>query len=372
MFQLILHHVYRKGPYPIDISGAENDGIASAVGYIDDGIAAGSGALLFKSPYARVRVPWKPIWQHLLALRVEVVTRIDAVGARRNLVEGADSFAFAVDDLGRPWGAFNGPQLKGGPPGWHGASAATHSPDGIVRTVPIGKWVTLRYEHDGYASLRIYMDGVLVAANYYALVSGVPGVTGAGVNIGNWTIADQYQLNGAIDEVKIWRRDADDSFGHFLCRELSKDSGRCWALFFDWLAAQLRNSDARPRVLRLMRCIASAQEEALRRIRAQGERAIEENRRLAEEYRKLWCDGPIDGQAMLEWQQRFMKFLLKTIGREGLDELINQVRLCYLRGDLQDYLPKDFDPSYCDPAFAGYIQGFSAAFGGQYGLIGRS
>ena len=30
MYQLILHHVYRNGPYAIDISGAENDGLVTA------------------------------------------------------------------------------------------------------------------------------------------------------------------------------------------------------------------------------------------------------------------------------------------------------------------------------------------------------
>jgi hypothetical protein len=229
MFQLILHHVYRKGPYAIDISGARNDGLVTAVGYMDTGASAGSGALLSKSPYARVRVPPSAVLESLFALQIEVVVRVDALGGRRNLVEGADSFAFFVDEWGRLWGTFNGPQYKGGPPTWHGASSGADSPNGISRTVPVGKWITLRYEHDGYASLRLYMDSKLVAANY-SLLSGVPAVTGAGVNIGNWTIADNYQLDGAVDDVKLWRYDPDDGFGHFLCRKFDKKSARAGLL----------------------------------------------------------------------------------------------------------------------------------------------
>jgi hypothetical protein len=39
MYQLILHHVYRKGPYAIDVSGFENDGLTTAVGYQSDGLS---------------------------------------------------------------------------------------------------------------------------------------------------------------------------------------------------------------------------------------------------------------------------------------------------------------------------------------------
>jgi hypothetical protein len=51
MFQLILHHVFAKALMP-SISPARNDGLVTAVGYLDTGASAGSGALLFKSPYA--------------------------------------------------------------------------------------------------------------------------------------------------------------------------------------------------------------------------------------------------------------------------------------------------------------------------------
>jgi hypothetical protein len=91
MYQLILHHVYRKGPYAIDVSGFENDGLTTAVGYQSDGIAPGSGALTFNALGARVRVPPKSPWSRLFALNIEMVVRVDALGGRQNLVEGADS-----------------------------------------------------------------------------------------------------------------------------------------------------------------------------------------------------------------------------------------------------------------------------------------
>jgi hypothetical protein len=364
MYQLILHHPYRKGPYAIDISGGENDGLVTAAGYLDHASSPGSGALTFKSPHARVRVPPKPVWNHLFALQIEIIVRVDAFGQRRNLVEGADSFAFFIDELGRPWGTFNAPQHKGGAPTWHGASSATHSPDGVKHTVPIGRWTTLRFEHDGYASLRIVMDGKLIAGNY-SLVSGIPPVTAAGVTIGNWTIADQYQLDGAVDDLKIWRYDPDDGLGHFLCRELDAQSAPCWAFQFDWLAELLRNSDTRERVIRLINCVAAAQTEVLRQIRAKGESAIAENSKLAKEYRKLWCDAPIDSRKMKDWQKQFITFLVNTIGQAPLDAILKQVEQCYLNSELADYAPTYIDLARCDPQFIGYIEGFIAALGHQ-------
>lgn len=369
MFQLILHHTYRKGPYAIDISGTESDGLVTAAGYVDSGIAAGSGALTFKSPYARVRVPAKPVWKHLYALKVEIVVRVDALGSRRNLVEGADSFSFAVDGTGVLWGTFFGPEYKGGPPTWHGANSGTNSPDGASHRVPVGKWVTLRFEHDGFASLRLFIDDKLVAARY-SLVAGVPPVTAAGVNVGNWTLTDQYQLDGAVDELKIWRYDPDDVLGHFLCRNLDGKSAPCWSLWFDWLADLLRDPDKRDRVIRLLQCISSAQTEMLRQIRSKGEAAIDESAKLGAEYRDLWCDAPIDGHRMLDWQKRFMQFLLATVGNEAVNALLQQVRRCYTLSELQPHVPRYADPARCDPAFAEYIRGYSRFLDDEANLKG--
>ena len=361
MYQLILHHVYRKGPYAIDISGAQNDGLVSAAGYLDHGVSPGSGALVFKSPYARVRVPPRALWQTPRALKIEVVARIDALGARRNLVEGADSFALFVDEKGHVWGSVNGSQYPGGPRTWQGANSGLDGPGGVITTVPVAKWVTLRYEHDGYASLRVYLNNKLIAANY-GLMSGVPSVGAAGVSVGNWTIADQYQLDGAIDELKIWRFDPDDGLGHFLGRKFNAHNAPCWGKYFDRLALALQDERARQRVLALMACIARAQREILRRIRAAGEAAIEENARLAAEYRKLWQEGPIDGPKMKLWQKDFARFLFDTIGRATVDAAMAEVSVCYARSELRTYLPQTCDLTKRDSAFVGYITGFAALF----------
>jgi hypothetical protein len=366
MYQLILHHIYRNGPYAIDLSGAENDGLVTAVSYQHNGVSSGSGALVFKSPHSRVRVPPKPIWRHLLALKIEIVVRVDAFGQRRNLVEGDDSFSFFVDPAGYLWGTFNGPQYAGGPLTWHGANSRDNSPDGIGRKVPANKWVTLRFEHDGYASVRLFIDDSLVAASY-SIVAGVLPVSPAGVNIGTWTLSDTYTLDGAIDEVKIYRYDPDDMLGHFLCRPLDKKSAACWAVSFDWLTNALRDPGKRNRILDLMKCIAEAQNEAIRLLRSKGEDAITKNKKLSSEYHKLWCEKPIDGREMRQWQEEWFKLMIDTIGRDAWESLIRHVQTCLMRSELLRALPEFAQLKKCDPDFAGYLMGFDLAADKVYG-----
>lgn len=364
MYQLILHHVYRKEAYAIDISGAENDGLVTAVSYLDDGVAPGSGALEFKSPHSRVRVPLnsKGLFEKLFALKIEITVRIDSFGQRRNLVEGDDSFAFFVDPNGYLCGSYNGPQYAGGPPTWQGGNSRDNSPDLVPHTVPLNRWVTLRFEHDGYASLRLYIDDALVAANYM-LRSGVPPVVNTGVNIGNWTLSDAYPLDGAIDEVKIWRWDPDDGWGHFLGRDPDHCTAPYWQQLFDWLAEELRDPNRRDQILRLLLCLQEAQIEMVRQLRSKGETAIAENAQFSEAYRSLWQDQPLDSTAMKEWQQRWFDWLIGVVGKEAWNQFADQMQTCLIRSELLDRVPK-FD---CETEFAGYLMGFGAATGNPFG-----
>jgi hypothetical protein len=359
MYQLILHHVYRNGPHAIDLSGAENDGLVTAASYLHDGAEPGSGALVFKSSHARVRVPLnkKGLFKHLFALKIEIVVRIDALGQRRNLVEGDASFAFFLDPDGHLWGAFNGPQYAGGPPVWHGANSRDNAPGGAPHKVPLGRWVTLRYEHDGYASLRLYIDDVLVAANY-SLRSGIPPVVNTGINIGNWTLSDAYPFDGAVDEVKIWRWDPDEALGQFLGRPMDRCSAPCWRQLFDWLEQKLRDPHERLRILRMLHCIGAAQNDMLRLLRSKGEDAIAANAEHSEKYRKLW-QQPLDSDAMRGWQQDWFKWLISVVGEDAWCQYTERMQHCLIDSDLLNRLP-GFD---CDPEFAAYLMGFGEATG---------
>jgi hypothetical protein len=288
-------------------------------------------------------------------------------------VEGDNSFAFFIDPAGHLWGTFNGPQYSGGPLIWHGANSRDNSPDGIAQVVPLAKWVTLRFEHDGYASIRLFIDDKLVAANY-SIVAGVPAVAAAGVNIGNWTLSDAYTLNGAIDEVKIYRYDPDDMLGHFLCRPLNKDNARCWAAYFEWFADLLRDPNMRGRVIRLMQCVAKIQNELIHQLRSKGEHAIAQNNKLSAHYRKLWCTKPIDSPEMHDWQKRWFSWLIDTIGRDAWEAFMHEMQICFARSELQNMLPNKVDLNKCDPAFVSYLEGFRKAAeiplekeGGEYG-----
>lgn len=363
MYQLILHHIYRNGPFAIDISGYENDGLTTAVSYLQDGIDRKSGALLFKSPHSRIRVPLKSksLFQRLFALKIEMTVRIDALGHRRNLIEGDDSFAFFIDSDGYLWGTYNGSQYNGGPKIWHGANSRDASPDGIQYKVPLHQWVNLLYEHDGFASIRLYINGTLVAVNY-SLRSGVSPVVNTGINIGNWTLIDAYTFDGAIDEVKIWRWDPDDSLGNFLSRPMDKSAVLCWKEFFDWLTERLNDPNDRERTINLLHCLQNMQTEMVRLLRSKGEKIILENDKFSEEYRDLWQHSPLDSKGMEKWQKRWFDWLIKVIGMDAWKSFVENLQQCLYRSEMLNRLPK-FD---CDKEFAEYLMEFAKITGNQF------
>jgi hypothetical protein len=308
MYQLILHHNYRLGGQAVDLSGANQHGFVTGAGFEPDGIALNSGALVFKQSSARIRVPKRGIWDSLFALKIEIWVRAEAFGARRNLVEGDNSFAFAIDKHGFLWGTFHAPQIPGGALVWHGANSQINSPNGVPQKVPLNAWVKLSFVHDGYASLRLYIDDILVAANY-SLISGIPPVGNAGVHIGNWTLSDQYTFNGQIDEVKIYRYDPDEAYVQFFCRDLNTKSAPCWQNLFQELVKLHEHGSTTEQFAAFIKCIAYLQTEIIRAIRAKGEMVIKENERLTAKYRELWCKGEIDGPEMQAWQEEWLSWL---------------------------------------------------------------
>ncbi len=352
MYQMILHHNYRLGQ-AVDLSGANQHGFVTGTDFEADGFAVGSGALVFKQASARVRIPKRGIWDSLFALKIEVWVRVDALGARRNLVEGDNSFAFAIDNQGFLWGTFHAPEVSGGPLVWHGASSQNNSPDGLSQKVPLNTWVKLSFIHDGYASLRLYIDDKLVAANYN-LIAGVPPVGSAGVHIGNWTLSDQYTFDGQIDEVKIYRYDPDEAYMQFFCRNLDKQSAPCWQHLF----GALEELHGQQQLDAFIKCIAYLQVEIIRAVRSKGEMAIAENEKLTAKYRELWCEGNIDSAQMRAWQEEWLRWLKGVIGTDEWTRFERRFEECLMSTGMLDVFTKYVDVAKCDPSFVGYIKSF--------------
>ena len=344
MFQLILHHVYAPAPVAIDISGGDNHGTVKHVGYSRNGIAANSGALDFNLSSSRVSILNRPVFEHLHALKIEATVKLRTYSKRHNIVEGDNSFAFFIHPDGTLWGTALGRIVAGGPLGWFGAQ--TLPLDGS-RIVPLNKWVKLTYLHDGFASIRLYIDDKIVASNYN-LQSPVRPVGARGLHIGNWPAGDAYPFDGEIDEVKIWRWEPDAAYYNFFCRK----STTCWQDVFDGLGNWAKDGRNLDRYRGLLLCVGTAQTELIRAVRSKGEAAIAQNEKFSQTYKKLWCSGNIAGKEMKQLMEEWLKWLEELLGREKLVWFLKSMTSCFNRTEmnLKTYVGK------CDRAFEGFIK----------------
>lgn len=357
MFELILHHQYNLLGEAIDLSPAANHGAVRNVQFLPDGRAPHSGALQFSQPNGRVRVRDAAVWGRLHALKIEAWLKLDVLGRRRNIVEGDGSFAFFIHPDGVLWGTFYAPTVPGGPRIWHGANSATYSPDSQIRTVPLGDWVKLTYVHDGVASLRLFINDQLVAANYN-LISSVPAVHSLGVHIGNWPAGDLYPFAGEIDEVKIWRYDRDAAYKQFLCRPMDSSAMACWVDVFNLIATRASDPHRREQLAGLMRCLRDAQQQLIRAVRARGEVAISECQYFARKYRELWCEGRANSMEMRELLEEWLKWLRESVGAELMHSYLETIKECWGQFGWEVKFEKDL--AECDPDFAEYLETFTA------------
>lgn len=353
MLQLILHHTYKLLGEAVDVSGLGTHGRSLNVNYLPDGIAPGSGSIGFDQPGSRVRVKPHPVWRRLRALKIEAWVKVDALGVRQNIIEGDGSFAFFIHPDGELLGTFYAPMTAGGPITWHGASSVSNAVNGEPYYIPVGEWIKLTYLHDGFASLRLYVDDRLVAANY-GLISAVPGVSGYGVHIGNWPAGDRFTFAGEIDEVKIWRYDADQMTEQFFCRPVDATAASCLAEVLNHLNTLREDPETWERTLLYLRCIHQNQQKLIRAVRGLGEDAIRTAQDFSRRYQDLWCAGKINGPEMETLMYAWRDWLAE-VATNDFDVYLNAVQECWDAYGADLPLP-DVDLRYCDGNFAGYLR----------------
>jgi hypothetical protein len=168
-----------------------------------------------------------------------------------------------------------------------------HAPDGQLHPVPANTWVTLGFYHDGFATMQLAMDGVVVGQT--SVTAGVPSVQGGGVIIGNITASGQPLL-GEIDEVRIWRLDPNAVRREFLCRHYDAKTAACWTAIARavnaWAQAQPTQAAA---IAALINAQIAGKIRAILQLPPSEQAKL---RAILESYCKLWCSGPIDGTQM--------------------------------------------------------------------------
>jgi Concanavalin A-like lectin/glucanases superfamily len=286
MLELICQQRYRAAGVPVDISPYRNHGVANdAPGRLDPDL--GYEVISFPNPDSGVSIGLGTMgaWAPLVALRVQVTARLDpGASLEQLLVEGDGAFMFYVNQ-GAIAASVGADYLR---------AADEDAPDGAYHPVPVNRWTQLVLDHDGFAWVRLYMDGVLVAAK--RVTGGAPPVQGGGVSIGNG-------LRGEIAEVAVWRLDPHLMRREFLCRPYSAKTAACWTALFNalrgWIATHPAQAAAlynliEGRIDALIRSLYLLPEAEQARARAD----------LAE-IAKLWCEGHLNSRRMADVLKRW-------------------------------------------------------------------
>jgi len=365
MFTQILHHTYKLGGEAIDVSGNDNYGQRTDTQYVVDGRSSDTGALEYTQPSSDVAIPVSSVWKRLRALKIEMWVKLQSLGQRRNLVEGDNCFAFFVRTDGTLRGTILAPPRQGANPTWHGADSENNAPDGTTREVPVGQWVRLSFLHDGLSSLKLYIDGQLVAANYN-MYGAVGSVQSRGVNIGHWTLDDRYTFSGSIDDVKVWKYDQEAALEQFFCRPMDSEQMACWKEIFDRMGEATDDPERWDALIKTASCLWREMETLLREARSQGEEAQRTHREFVQRYRDLWCCGAIGGPSMRSLLEEWFAWLMKTVGEARIHSFQNALWGCYQEYGIDEWLTSEDGPQLaeCDPAFVEYMNLVHEVFGG--------
>lgn len=391
MLKNILDYEFTVNGLAIDRSGQNNHGInTSTVASIGPGTIKGVG---FLSSNSRITTPHRPSWNEITAARIDIRFALDRLETRANLLEierslalfvradGVVTFTFyAPADQGEEPGS-DGPSsvdfltalppltgstdpfdtLTGNLPpephdfGWHGVNTdAPFAPDGQRRTIPLQNYVTVSAVHDGLATMRIFLDGVLAGVRsdirYPVLPLQAPGA----VTIGAWPHDSRYTLRGSIDFVRFWRHDPQFVYRQFFCRPMSRKTQRCWHDLFRSIMENFDDNDRQAAIAELFTCLRRIEVDRYRAIARNGEASLQRLQAFSDEYARIWCAGDIDRTVMGDYMTRFLAWL-RSENDEAFVSIFEELLACFVKCRDLRLLDLGADIGRCDPAWARFM-----------------
>jgi Concanavalin A-like lectin/glucanases superfamily len=326
MWKNILDYPFRSGGAPLDASGANNHGAATAISFGFDGAQPGSGFFHFDGAQGRVHVPYNETWNDLVGVRVEALVRIDQfkqfspLKKRHTIVDGSNSFSFWVGGMGFVGAACLGKRDTADEPSSDGDLNSLVAPEfeefednvewktistlgkygleDTPRKIQSGQWVKLLFVHDGF-SMKIYIDGVLTAYRG-DIETPVFGVQSAGVMIGrrHKLPAKPYAFDGDMDRIRIWKFDPYARHRRFFCREMDFRAEACWRGLFRAIERARQDEKTRAEMEQALMCLENAEKAFIRAFEAKGQGAMKKARQFARQYQSLVCANDLSGLRM--------------------------------------------------------------------------
>jgi hypothetical protein len=354
MFKLILEHEYTKPKPAVDTSRFIQHGTVINALHSLDGRIAGSGAMQFLAPNSAVRVPVSSSWMNLDAIAVQIWLKLDGLpGQRQNLIEGDNSFALFIDSDGSVVASFLGLVQGQSTMQWNSVSTAIHSPSGVAVTLQPGVWSFISVVFDRFGRTRVWIDEALAGVRTDFTV-GVKSVEAAGIVIGNWTLSNQYALNGSIDSVRVWKEDPVAPIIQFVSRLRTKSERQAWDRFFDCLARS--NPDRLGQYAELSRELEDIQRSVIAGLYNASEAEREEFLALLRAYLDAWAGNSISSSehiATVLTLQKLMDLFSNNQFSERLRQLVDQLLRIF---ESEKGCLDQSGIAQADPEFVSFIQ----------------
>jgi hypothetical protein len=351
-WELICHHTYAGTPGVVYDRSPLRTSHGTAVNLADgdflaDGAVPGSGSVSFRRSDGVIHIPCTTdVWKSIVGIKGEVTLRREL--ATQGFILDSNAFQLFVRS-----GMLNG-WFSSAPTQYAQINSAWDAV-GQPYLVPAGRWITLGFLHDGFGVLELSVDGQTVARKHgvYHAVN-APGSRGVG--IGN-ALAGGAQIEGEIDEVKIWRLNPRKMEEEFRDRPMDPATAECWRRFQRELIAALGRHPECAKLLSL--AIREAIDGMRRRVQAVGPKAQERLTTLQEKYQELWRKGKVGSPAMAQVFEEIIA-LLRSAGVDfdsdpRLRDLVNSGCLKRIIAELT--------PMDCDRQAAKLIRSIAASLG---------
>ena len=344
-WELILHHNYRGAPglvYDCSPRQGSHGRAVGAVKFHPDGADPTSASVSFPNRASYVHVNGTKGWDQLVALRAEAVCY--------PVFPGPDTFFQCIirSDL-FIWVLYR-VHIDGEPVLWSmvilGSRSTPNSPRIVLPgvPVPVGRWVTLAFQFNGWDRLELSVDGDVVRSKT-APVGPLPGASPLPLDIGGFA-GGWGRYESRIDDVKVWRRNPLALSQDFLNRPMDSETADCWARW----GRRLRDwSREHPRCTAELVGQLGPLYQAVHEINGDPE-LRNQFRLIGETYRREWTAGTLTSEDMIRAGAEAGRLLDRAgYPRELIEVLLNE-------SDCWRHLMTDVPAPDCDHQFTELIR----------------
>jgi hypothetical protein len=213
--------------------------------------------------------------------------------------------------------------------------------------------VRIFFLFDGVGCGKIWINSILAGVRT-DFVSSIGSVGAAGVVIGNWTLFNQYGLEGQVDGISVWKHDPDAVVRQFVSR-LDSDSRKGWDRFIYCIG---RLDTDRVRLLvEFFERLSDLQRNAVVAMHGAAEAQREELFELLRSYCRAWSRNAINASEHIKLLIEIVERLDDLTGRNLLTQLARLIDAMTLA--FGDRLAECYDCSgigKSDPRFVEFIR----------------